>query len=242
MTCVEAEPLLGASLDGEIDAATAMHIESHLLQCSECAARYRKLDMLREEIAASDLDWSAGADLRPLRAAILRRNRPERSWWIPSMGAAAAAALAIALFVPGVLPRRGVGLERQIVDNHVRSLMADHLVDVPSSDRHTVKPWFQGKLTFAPVTPDLSADGFVLAGGRLDVIAGRPSAAIIYRRNQHVINLWETPAANGEHKPTVTELDGYHVVQWRKDGLDYWAVSDLNTGELRQFADLIGTR
>jgi anti-sigma factor RsiW len=239
MTCAEAEPLLGASMDGELDAATALRIESHLSECGECSARYRKLEMLREEISAANLDWSEGADLRKLRAAILRRTRPARSWWAPAMSAAAVAALAIALFVPGVLPRRGTGLDRQIVDNHVRSLMASHLVDVPSSDRHTVKPWFQGKLPFAPVTPDLAADGFVLTGGRLDVIAGRPAAAIVYRRNQHIINLWEASAPAGEQKPAVTELDGYHVMQWRKDGLDFWAVSDLNVSELNQFAGLI---
>ncbi|HXA50556.1 MAG TPA: anti-sigma factor [Candidatus Acidoferrum sp.] len=242
MTCVEAEPLLGASLDGELDARTAFSIEEHLSTCDKCSEQYRKLELLHEELAAPGLDWSEGVDLRPLRAAIVRQTRPARSWWRPSLVAAAAAALAIALVVPGILPRKGVSLDRQIVDDHIRALMADHLVDVPSSDRHTVKPWFQGKLPFAPVTPDLSAEGFVLTGGRLDVIAGRPAAAIVYKRQNHIINVWMASAPAGEQKQTATELDGYHLLQWRKDGLDFWAASDLNLPELSKFADLIRSR
>jgi anti-sigma factor RsiW len=242
MICVEAEPLLGACLDGELDARTAFSIEAHLSACDKCSAQYRKLELLHEELSAPGLDWSEGADLRPLRAAIMRRTSPAKSWWKPSLVAAAAAALAIALVVPTLLPRKGVSLDRQIVDNHVRSLMGGHLLDVPSSDRHTVKPWFQGKLPFAPVTPDLSAEGFVLTGGRLDVIAGRPAAAIVYQSKNHIINVWMASAPAGEQKPTASELDGYHVLQWRKDGLEFWVASDLNLPELSKFADLIRSR
>jgi anti-sigma factor RsiW len=242
MTCVEAEPLLGASLDGELDAQAALRIEQHLSGCASCSAQYRKLELLRQEIAAADLDWSAGTDLRKLRAAIVRRNRPATPWWKPGLAAAAVAALVIALAIPNRLPWRTAGIERQIIDNHVRSLMADHLLDVPSSDRHTVKPWFQGKLPFAPATPDLNADGFVLAGGRLDVIAGRPAAAIVYKRQNHVINLWMAASGGGEQPPSVAELDGYHLLRWRQNGMDYWAASDLNLTELRQFVNLIRTR
>jgi anti-sigma factor RsiW len=245
MTCVEAEPLLGACLDAELDARTALEIEQHLSGCDACSGLYRNLELLHEEIVAAELDWSAGADLRSLRAAIRRRN--SQSWWRtswlnPSILGTAAAVLLLAIFLPGRLPLKSNNVERQVVDNHVRSLMADHLVDVPSSDRHTVKPWFQGKLGFSPLVPDLAAEGFVLIGGRLDVIAARPAAAIVYKRQNHVVNLWVTSDAGSEQKPELTDIEGFHLLRWRHSGMLYWAVSDLNVTELRQFAELIRSR
>ena len=120
--------------------------------------------------------------------------------------------------------------------------MAEHLVDVPSSDRHTVKPWFQGKLGFSPAVPDLATDGFVLLGGRLDVIGARPAAAIVYKRQNHVINLWITSQDSIGRGPELASLDGYNIIRWQQNGMAYWAVSDLNIAELRQFAELIRSR
>ena len=245
MICTEAEPLLGACLDGELDAKTALGIEQHLSGCDACSSAYRKLECLRDEIVALELDWSAAVDLRPLRASIRRRNHPswlQRAWPRSLLLAAATAALLLVVFLPGRLPLTNSGIERQIVDNHVRSLMAEHLVDVPSSDRHTVKPWFQGKLGFSPAVPDLAADGFVLLGGRLDVIGARPSAAIVYKRQNHVINLWITSRDGIGRGSELTNLDGYNLIRWQQNGMAYWAVSDLNVAELRQFAALIRSR
>jgi anti-sigma factor RsiW len=242
MTCPEAEPLLGASLDGELDAATALAIEQHVAQCAACSAACRNLESLRDQIAAADLDWSSSVDLRPLRAAIRRKNHPawwRRPWANPAFVTAAVAAALLIVFLPGRFALRNADIERQVVDNHVRSLMADHLIDVPSSDRHTVKPWFQGKLPFSPVVPDLTAQGFVLIGGRLDVIAARPAAAIVYKRQNHVVNLWMALASPSSAQPEVKDVDGYHLIRWQRDGMTFWAVSDLNVPELRQFADLI---
>ena len=240
MNCLDAEPLLGACLDAELEPQTSLEIERHLSGCDRCAHLYRKLELLRDEIAAAEPDWSIDADLRPLRAAIRRRHRPSR--WPRYTLAIAASVFVVALLLPGNFPLQTGGMERQLVDSHVRSLMADHLVDVPSSDRHTVKPWFQGKLNFSPSVPDLTADGFVLAGGRLDVIASHPAAALIYKRQSHIINLWISPADAAERVPSSSELDGYHLVRWQHGGMAYQAVSDLNPVELRQFADLFRTR
>jgi anti-sigma factor RsiW len=245
MICAEAEPLLGACLDGELDAKTALGIEEHLSGCHACAIAYRKLEGLRDEIAAAELDWSRSVDLSALRASIRRKNHV--SWWqrmrsYPLLLAAATAALLLVVFLPGRFASTNGGFERQIVDSHVRSLMADHLVDVPSSDRHTVKPWFQGKLGFAPTVPDLTADGFVLIGGRLDVIGSRPAAAIVYKRQNHVINLWIASTESAGRGPEVTNLDGYNLVRWQQNGMTYWATSDLNLAELRQFEGLIRSR
>jgi anti-sigma factor RsiW len=239
MTCAEAEPLLGASLDGELDFQTALQVDAHYSTCHRCSAMLDRLQKLQQEIAATELDWSANADLRVLRARIRRRTR--ESWWrAPWVWRSALGAVGAMLIVMIAMPRGSDnGIERQMVDNHVRSLLVDHLVDVPTSDQHTVKPWFQGILSFAPSVPDLAAEGFTLIGGRLDVVDGRPAAAIVYRRRQHVVNLWIQASDATQDELKSTDLDGFHFVQWQKGGMSFWAVSDLNPAELRAFAMLV---
>jgi anti-sigma factor RsiW len=128
----------------------------------------------------------------------------------------------------------------QVVANHVRSLLAAQLVDVVSSDQHTVKPWFDGKIDFAPEVRDLAASGFPLVGGRLDYLEGKTVAALVYRRNKHPINLFITPAPTSRNiSPTAASRRGYNVFSWTNNGMKYWAVSDLNQGELREFTELV---
>jgi len=238
MNCERAEPLLHAQLDGELELTASLEMERHLAECDACANRYRRLERLREELAAVGLDWSAETDLRPLRTAIRRDLHGARWPWRGAL--AVAATLVVAVFFGVRFSRPNDALPRQVIDDHVRSLLGDHLVDVPSSDRHTVKPWFQGKLGFSPPAPDLSDHGFELAGGRLDVIAGRPAAAIVYRRHNHVVNLLVSRAAGSG--PEFTSLDGYNLEQWHSGGMTYWAASDLNAAELREFCDLVRAR
>jgi anti-sigma factor RsiW len=128
----------------------------------------------------------------------------------------------------------------QVVANHVRSLLAAQLVDVVSSDQHTVKPWFDGKIDFAPEVRDLSANGFPLVGGRLDYLDGNTLAALVYQRNKHPINLFITPAPTSPStSPTVATRRGYNVFSWANNGMKYWAVSDVNQTELPEFAELV---
>ena len=240
MTCLEAEPLLNAYLDGELDVTGALDVERHLSECQVCPALYASLERLREEIIAADLAYRPS---RSLERRIESAGRRSGSRWRNMSVLLAAAAAAVLFFL--VPPRSNVartGETREILDNHLRSLMPDHLVDVPSSDRHTVKPWFQGKTSFSPPVPDLTASGFSLAGGRLEVIHQRPAAAVVYKRREHIINLYVVPADGLQAKPSTEEIDGYHFVRWAENGLSYAAVSDLNTAELRAFADLIRTR
>jgi anti-sigma factor RsiW len=131
-------------------------------------------------------------------------------------------------------------ITQEIISGHVRSLMADHLTDVASSDQHTVKPWFNGKLDFSPPVKDLSDHGFPLVGGRLDYLENRPVAALVYRHRKHFINLFIWPSAHGSDigKKTLAS-DGYNLIHWEESGMVYWAVSDLNIGELQEFAQLI---
>jgi anti-sigma factor RsiW len=243
LNCREAEGLLGAYLDEELDLVHSLDVEAHARECAGCAARLRRLEAARTAVASHASYYAAPPGLR---AQIERRaashfgvvERPVRrsgGWMALAIAAACAAAVLIvwqAAPVPG-------DIARQVVDGHVRSLLANHLTDVVSSDRHTVKPWFAGKLDFAPEVRDLESSGFVLTGGRLDYMHGRTVAAVVYRRRQHTINLFQWPAHEPDRSPRSETRDGFQVVSWIRGGMNYWAVSDLNAAELRELPTLL---
>lgn len=247
MTCREAGPLLHARLDNELDMAGSASIDQHLSDCRACAAQYQALQNLHEEIAAADLAYTPGAALeRNLAAQFLNeKSSPSRFWswsWLNASALAAAAIAVVALIVAIPMLRTGSGTDAiaaEMLDNHLRALQPMHQVDVPSSDQHTVKPWFQGKIDFSPPVPDLSKDDFILIGGRLEVIHRHPAAAIVYRRRQHVIDLYVSPSPGADSKPELRELDGYHLLHWMQNNMSYWAVSDVDPADLRTFAALI---
>jgi anti-sigma factor RsiW len=243
--------MLHALLDGELDAANALALETHLQACPACAQRLQTLKALHERLAELPPTLAPEAlkgRIEAMLGAEARRERPKPTPWAPrpriggfrpgfiggwlAAGAALAASLVIAPMA------EGPSLREQLADDHVRSLLADHLVDIPTSDRHVVRPWFNGKVGFnAPPAPDLAAQGFPLVGGRLDYADGRPIAAIVYRRRAHVINLFVMPAKGG--LPPLPRLGpnpgGYAMLHWTDKGLDYWAVSDAEQGELKDF-------
>jgi anti-sigma factor RsiW len=240
MTCHEAEPLLNPYLDGELDLVTAVRVEEHIAGCGGCGQEYRDLQELRRQIVEADLSFPPTPGLiRRVAAARRRQTAKSEPWWRrPGALAAVAAAALLLVLVPMRLLRTGAAPDRELLDSHLRSLMASHLVDVPSSDHHTVKPWFQGRLSFSPDVPDLSNQGFVLVGGRLEVVRRAPAAAIVYKRRDHVINLFVAPAGVADSPPRAQSSEGYNLVAWVNGGLSYWAVSDLNARELMQFAQL----
>jgi anti-sigma factor RsiW len=250
MTCREAGPLLNARLDNELDMAGAASIDLHLSDCRACSAQYAALEKLHEEIARADLAYTPGIALeRKLAARFLREEKsPSRFWsagWLrPSMMATAAIAVVAAIVsIPMLRSSRETDVVAgEILDNHLRALQAVHQVDVPSSDQHTVKPWFQGKTAFSPPVPDLTKDDFILIGGRLEVIHQQPAAAIVYRQRQHVIDLYVSPSAGADSKTELRELGGYHLLRWTQNNLNYWAVSDVDPSDLQTFADLIRGR
>jgi anti-sigma factor RsiW len=178
----------------------------------------------------------------PLRLRLTRPYRRER-WMLraPALAACACAALALAFAIGRTSSeaRRGDALAQEVVASHVRSLMAGHLQDVGSTDKHTVKPWFEGRLDFGPDVRDFAEEGFPLAGGRLDYIDSRGVAALVYRRGSHVINVLEWPVSDtAPAAPRLLTLRGYQLFAWQKDGFAYWAVSDLNGADLQKFVDL----
>src|SRR6266404_969082 len=237
--------LLHAYVDGELDLANTRETERHLQTCADCRGTERSIRELRSVLTSDAIAYRAPAHLRRnVRAALRREAKSAQQtlspWLVFATGAAFAAVLVGAVLfqtMPGV---RGNTIVDQVVASHVRSLLAAHLVDVVSSDRHTVKPWFDGKIDFAPEVRDLSANGFPLLGGRLDYLDGKTVVALVYQRNKHPINLFITPEpTNRSTSPTVITRRGYNVFSWTNNGMKYWAASDLNQAELSEFTELV---
>jgi anti-sigma factor RsiW len=228
--------LLHAYLDHELDTTQRLAVEDHIGGCSKCSESWARL---REQKAAVRAAAPYYAAPRELRDSVRRALRAEietqpSSRQVPWRMLAVAASLLLAVSVTWnviQLETRNAALADGVVSSHVRSLLASHLIDVPSSDQHTVKPWFAGQLDFSPVVKDLGAEGFVLAGGRVDYLNGRRVAAVVYRRRLHVINLFTWPAGGGEGK---VSRGGYNVVHWTSAGMTYWAVSDVAAPELER--------
>jgi anti-sigma factor RsiW len=181
--------------------------------------------------------------LRYTAPARLRRKLMPQPWLdrprAALAGACAAAAILLSFVVGRSTAPTSSGAAQDVVASHVRSLMASHLQDVASTDQHTVKPWFEGRLDFGPDVRDFAQEGFPLEGGRLDYVDSRPAAALVYRHGAHVINVLEWPAdGSSSTPPTLSTLRGFQLFSWRRNGLSYWAVSDLNAADLQKFAQL----
>ena len=242
MTCDEAEILLHALIDGELDAGHAREVEDHIAGCAACAAALRDYREMSQALANADLRYKAPPELRRRIEASLPRAQaaPNRRSVLRgfAMGSAVSAIAATGLIAIVLRNDDQSRITSEIVSAHLRSLQAGHLTDVLSTDQHTVKPWFNGRLDVAPPVIDLTALGFTLIGGRLDYIDARPVGAIVYRRRLHVINLFVAQTASTERRAAKTEtFQGFNVRNWSEGGLNYWAVSDIAADELAEFSD-----
>lgn len=241
MTCAEANSLLEPYLDDELDVAQKAEVAGHLASCASCAGRHAQLLELRTAIRTHAPYYRAPAGLRErVRFSVRQSARPAAGPWRWIAIAAAilltvSAAWNIALF--RARPSSAGLIAQNILSSHVRSLMGAHLLDVPSSDQHTVKPWFNGKLDFSPDVRDFAAQGYPLIGGRMDYIDGHPAAALVFQRRKHIVNVFTWPS-NAPDGDAGLSRNGYQIVHWSRGGMTYWAVSDLNSGELSQFAAL----
>jgi anti-sigma factor RsiW len=252
MNCAEASVLLHALIDNELDAGHAREVEAHVASCPDCAARLKEFRAMREGMSAARLKESAPASLRSrielaLPASSARTTAtPSWSDWLAhswrtfaggfAAGTALAAAVAASLVIGIVHNDQDHLIANEVVSAHLRSLQPGHLTDVETSDQHTVKPWFNGKLDMAPPVIDLTAQGFALTGGRLDYVNREPVATIVYLRRKHVINLFVAEKMGTATRETKSEvIQGFNIRHWQEEGLNLWAVSDVNADELDEF-------
>ncbi|MDD5248746.1 MAG: zf-HC2 domain-containing protein [Rhodocyclaceae bacterium] len=252
MDCPEARPLLPLSLDRELEARTEAALAAHVAACDACAsvrqrlaaaaavrgaARYHRAPAtLRADIAAALPDGAANGRRRPRRVAF-----GSRVWRLlngAGLVAAACAALVLAVVLP-LRPSADARLADEAVAGHVRALLTNHVIDVASTDQHTVKPWFNGKLDFSPPVPDLAAQGFELVGGRLDYLDRHPVAVVVYRRGRHLIDVFVWPAAAGAAAASPYTLQGYHVMGKVRAGMAFRAVSDVAPADLQELVDAL---
>jgi anti-sigma factor RsiW len=243
--CREVEGLLGAYLDGELEPAVSMSVRDHADACADCRQRLANLESLGRMVRRAPY-YQAPVGLR----ARLMQGRTQSPATSHRLAWAAAAVMVASLtgsmlFVRSATPpARTVdsidAVAQEVVSSHVRALMGEHLFDVRSTDQHTVKPWFLGKLDFSPPVTDLAQAGFPLTGGRLDYVAGHPVAALVYTRGQHTINLFVWPeASDAVRSSDALAIRGFHVRHWARRGMSYWAVSDVNDADLDQFVKLL---
>jgi len=240
----EIREFLHAHVDGELDLVTAREIEQHLDDCDQCRRAEQQIKELQKILTSDAPEYRAPAHLRRnIRAALRREEGTEGA--NPAFWPIFAASAAFAVLVLGLIffqtsrTSHDATIVDEVISNHVRSLLATHLVDVGSSDQHTVKPWFDGKIDFAPDVHDFSLSGFPLVGGRLDYLDGRTVVALVYQRNKHPINVFIEPGPEGETSPVSTTRRGYNLLSWKHREMKYWMVSDLNETELRQLATLL---
>jgi anti-sigma factor RsiW len=248
MECRDARKLLDAYVDRELDLTVSLEVEQHLRNCQACARMYENRQTLRDAIRTGSPYFEAPIALRTrITAALPGGEEPGR---FPGMAAVSWQKFAFAFAVIAIVswglvailrsPSQDDLLAEEVIAGHVRSLMADHLTDVPSSDQHTVKPWFEGKLDFSPRVADLTQKGFTLEGGRLDYIGNKAVAALVYQRRKHFINLYVWLTAPGPALAGKTwTRQGYNLVRWTDSDMTYWAVSDVSPAELEEFARLV---
>ena len=245
MTCDEARLLLHALIDGELDAGHTSEVAAHVATCAACAAELAAQREMKRVLADTNLRYTAPSALRArIEASLPQSRQPSRRAVLRgfAMGSAVSALAATGLFAVVLRQDDQQRILSEVVSAHLRSLQAGHLTDVISTDQHTVKPWFNGKLDVAPPVIDLTAQGFTLGGGRLDYIDARAIGAVVYRRRQHIINLFVAQTANTEHRaPQTQTMQGFNCRRWSNRGLNFWAVSDLGADELAEFVDKFET-
>lgn len=242
-----------AYFDGELDALAAVEVERHASSCADCHALLRELGSARGALRAHAVQVRAPASLRARVARSLDQEAPatstvrpaargrlssQRSFWFGAASGLGLSAVAASLLMLLVLPRFSAPVIDDVVDAHIRSLMPDHLIEVPSSDRHTVKPWFAGHADVSPPVADFAPQGYRLVGGRSDYLDHQRAAAVIYQHGAHIINFFSW-AASGMKPPASATRKGYHVLCWRSRDIDSCAVSDAGWEELQGFVKLV---
>jgi anti-sigma factor RsiW len=248
MNCQTTENLLNGYVDGELDLVNHLQIEEHLQSCPSCEQANENLLKIKSAINDNSLYFNASQSLQHRIHDALCEEKTQTPFfnlwrWLVTATATVCAIAAFGLIFLQKTSDNDELLAKEAVSGHIRSMMANHLTDVPSSDKHTVKPWFDGKLDYSPPVIDLAYQGFPLVGGRLDYLGNRPTAALIYQRHQHFINLYVFPSPdNADSGNKMSVRQGYNLIHWSKAGMTFWTVSDLNLNELQEFTQLLQTQ
>ena len=248
--CDDIRPLIHAMADGELDAANMARCEQHLNDCKACAEELVHIKALHRTLTTTAVSYKAPDHLKYRIVSTLSRYTqrwPEtqsnewvhriKSWWWPMASVALATCLALILTFQHAGSSRHELLMDEVVANHVRSLEENHLIDIANSSHHVIKPWFAGRVDYSPMVVDLSGKGFELVGARLDYLQHKKVAALVYRYGAHVINVFVWPAAEADKSPRLLVKQGYNIGYWDRNGMSYWAVSDMNALELEKFAN-----
>jgi anti-sigma factor (TIGR02949 family) len=238
--CREVERLLDAYLDGELEPAVSTSVRTHVDACAACRQRLANAESIGRMVRRAPY-YQVPEALRARLTQARPRSRAASNWlaWAAAVVMVASLGGSVWILESARVPQTLDSVDavaQEVVSGHVRALMGEHLFDVRSTDQHTVKPWFLGKLDFSPPVTDLAQIGFPLTGGRLDYVAGRPVAALVYTRGQHTINVFEWPEASGAIRSSdARAIRGFHLRHWSRAGMSYWAVSDVNDADLDQF-------
>ena len=253
MNCQECRDYIDPYFDSELDTGDAIRVGQHLRDCLVCRERLQSREALKSLLGDPQLKFEIPETLREKLVSRFRppaaslKERFERKYIARRIFVPLALAAGITLLFGLVFLNKNGRFELlnapslvdEVVAGHVRSMLATHLLDVPSTDQHTVKPWFDGKLKFAPPVQDFADHGFRLIGGRLDYLNGQEVAAVVYQKNKHIINLFLWPAqSNDNESPRSFSRNGYNVIHWNRDGFDWWAVSDVSATDLAAFEGL----
>ena len=261
MQCERVRELLSPYLDGELSAEERRAVAAHLGECHSCSAQLSDFRRVGQTLAEAgrepapkaltarvrgNLAHAAHVEPTPTTALISKPPRAGASsvrrglLRQAAVIAAACVLSAVATWWATSSLGQQQGLEQDVLAAHVRSLLQDSPIQVASSDAHTVKPWFAGRIDFSPEVKDLASEGFPLVGGRLDYVGGRRVGAVVYKRRLHVVNVFMWPSASaGDVAPRLMTRNGYNLLTWSRGGVDYWAASDLNAGDLAQLQALL---
>ncbi|HLJ26003.1 MAG TPA: anti-sigma factor [Candidatus Angelobacter sp.] len=244
MLCRESRRLLGAYVDTELDLVTSLALGDHVVSCAACAHELDSQQLIKRLVrdAAPNIECSPDLRQKILRTLTAQEDKPTSALWRRTgvQRAGAMAAVIVVLLIAVYSLRTGIDKMplNEVIDNHIRSMLANHLADVASSDQHTVKPWFNGKLTFSPEVTDFADKGYPLVGGRLDYMNHEPVAVVIYKRRQHIINIFSYPST-ASINAVVSEERGYTIIHWSYRDIEYWMISDLNRHELESLEQLL---
>lgn len=248
ITCEDIRSLIHAMFDGELDAANIARCEEHVQSCEQCARELASIKTLHDTISAVAVSYKAPDHLRYRIDTMLKQHTYKgserdsgplflriRNWFLPLTSLAMVLLAALLVFQHTGSSHHELIMD-EVVASHVRSLQESHLIDVENSSQHVIKPWFAGRLDYSPTVADLSSKGFELVGARLDYVQHRKVSALVYRHGAHVINVFVWPTKETDKSPRLMTKQGYNVEYWDRNGMSYWAVSDMNSAELDQFA------